>query len=720
MTRRSQRFKEKADASTGTKMEDVFISDVADTNGESKNSNWKDEDKEEHPRKRAKRSNRLNESSSEADYQASAGSSSKKKRVPELLQRVRGKFGLLERLVKDTPLDIVLEIFCHLDPGDLLCLARTTKDFRRFLMSKSSEGIWRTDRKGVEGLPYRPDDLNEPHPSFIVPFIVSLAATIWISLLACLANIARVAEMFCLGSTSKGVSSRSRDIVFHAGIAAQYKAEFETLETETERNEWIARKTDERLTRAQHANSCQRWLQARLDQQREELYKHRREEILERLQEIGWREEAEITMSSFWLPDGFNSHILVRQPKKLTDYDWNSIKTDLVEWLMERKGKRLERHRLNTLDRRYQLLGAIFEQTKYGHDLRHAVPATADIFMFKYFEDLIWDTPLDEEITALSMKPKFFEHFPSLLNQWRHAKIRELILIMRESRPGAAVSDLQLATTVFECTKCTPSTLMHYPQMFHHSCCFENPETNSARMMVFQPILQNPWSPKFLCLSGSGSRLAAKIVEACSLNPTTATIQDLHDANPLIECEDCNISSRSWHSGRLFMRWPSAIGDAKHRFHRLSINSFGDETQQIIASEPSNNSLLAACCVTGTLEVSIGIQMTVFFPLASQKPTHIFIGIPLSTWAACAGRSDTTEKGDDHTNGSQTAAFHSTSNRRPDAVDRSHCQPYSAFSSLHACLFRVESVSGGRPPSSLDSLIIFNLSILILVVSFPN
>ena len=84
---------------------------------------------------------------------------------------------------------------------------------------------------------------------------------------------------------------------------------------------------------------------------------------------------------------------------------------------MEQKVKRLERHRLTTLDRRYQLLGAIFEQTKCGHDLRHAVPATADIFMFKYFEDLIWDTPLDEEITALSIKSIFLEHFPSFLNQ---------------------------------------------------------------------------------------------------------------------------------------------------------------------------------------------------------------------------------------------------------------------------------------------------------------
>ncbi|KAJ4491661.1 hypothetical protein C8R41DRAFT_766211, partial [Lentinula lateritia] len=50
----------------------------------------------------------------------------------------------------------------YLDPGDLLRLARTSKDLRGMLMSKSSEAIWCAARANVEGLPPRPDDLNEP------------------------------------------------------------------------------------------------------------------------------------------------------------------------------------------------------------------------------------------------------------------------------------------------------------------------------------------------------------------------------------------------------------------------------------------------------------------------------------------------------------------------------------------------------------------------------
>ncbi|KAJ4467879.1 hypothetical protein J3R30DRAFT_3306146, partial [Lentinula aciculospora] len=54
------------------------------------------------------------------------------------------------------------QIFCVFDPDDLVRLARTSKDLRGILMSKSSEAIWRSARANVKGLPPRPDDLNEP------------------------------------------------------------------------------------------------------------------------------------------------------------------------------------------------------------------------------------------------------------------------------------------------------------------------------------------------------------------------------------------------------------------------------------------------------------------------------------------------------------------------------------------------------------------------------
>ncbi|KAF9071193.1 hypothetical protein BDP27DRAFT_1262744 [Rhodocollybia butyracea] len=91
----------------------------------------------------------------------------KSKKSPSKPKATRTR-GLLERLVHDVPLDVIFEIFYYLDSEDVLRLARTSRDLRRILMSKTSEVIWRTARKNVEDLPPRPHDLNEPQYAYLL------------------------------------------------------------------------------------------------------------------------------------------------------------------------------------------------------------------------------------------------------------------------------------------------------------------------------------------------------------------------------------------------------------------------------------------------------------------------------------------------------------------------------------------------------------------------
>ncbi|EMD37080.1 hypothetical protein CERSUDRAFT_51246 [Gelatoporia subvermispora B] len=74
---------------------------------------------------------------------------------------IRGKRGGLKSML-DMPVDILSEICILLDPGDLLILARTTRPFRAFLMSRSSEWIWKSARKNVPYMPDLPSHMNEP------------------------------------------------------------------------------------------------------------------------------------------------------------------------------------------------------------------------------------------------------------------------------------------------------------------------------------------------------------------------------------------------------------------------------------------------------------------------------------------------------------------------------------------------------------------------------
>ncbi|KIK59141.1 hypothetical protein GYMLUDRAFT_683655 [Collybiopsis luxurians FD-317 M1] len=104
MARCSQRIKEKA--TVYTDIQDVVVSDAADADSDSQDDDQK-EDKAEPPRKRARKSNRSDGSFVDDYYVAS---SSKRQRIPEQFRKVRGKLGHLERLAKDVPLDVILEV----------------------------------------------------------------------------------------------------------------------------------------------------------------------------------------------------------------------------------------------------------------------------------------------------------------------------------------------------------------------------------------------------------------------------------------------------------------------------------------------------------------------------------------------------------------------------------------------------------------------------------
>ncbi|KAE9389342.1 hypothetical protein BT96DRAFT_835048 [Gymnopus androsaceus JB14] len=66
-------------------------------------------------------------------------------------------------MVSTASIQVFSQIFMHLQPGDLLQLARTLKDLQNILMNKSSESIWHATRSNMKGgLPDIPNDMSEP------------------------------------------------------------------------------------------------------------------------------------------------------------------------------------------------------------------------------------------------------------------------------------------------------------------------------------------------------------------------------------------------------------------------------------------------------------------------------------------------------------------------------------------------------------------------------
>ncbi|KAF5362786.1 hypothetical protein D9757_011010 [Collybiopsis confluens] len=171
----------------------------------------------------------------------------------------------------------------------------------------------------------------------------------------------------------------------------------------------------------------------------------------------------------------------------------------------------------------------------------------------------------DELSDAKTTEAEFDERLPKIVEQWKSERNQELHQCLRMSRPKAAESDLYLAATVF-----------------HHGCCFNTAVSASSQLKQYCHYSDPMWSARFLILSPSGCQTITKILEACSLDPAMATVQDLHDVNPLIECESC-ADPRS--GSRAFMRWPRAVGEYLHHNHTMTINASGDKTDEILACE---------------------------------------------------------------------------------------------------------------------------------------
>jgi hypothetical protein len=217
---------------------------------------------------------------------------------------------------------------------------------------------------------------------------------------------------------------------------------------------------------------------------------------------------------------------------------------------------------------RYSRLEQQYRKIRSNSDLR-AFPLFGDILTHRVFEDLIWDTPEDEELTVDFFSSKLSEHLSQNLDKWRSEKVKEVVEVVRKTNPSASISDLHLATTLFECTNC--GNQMYYPQIFNHPCFNENrsPDSRSNERMTTCSHWKFPLSGYGLWGSG---RLALgdparinMILEACSLDPANATTQDLDSADPLIECHTCHSEPI-----RTFMRWPCAVSSPNAVSHPIT------------------------------------------------------------------------------------------------------------------------------------------------------
>ncbi|OSX64969.1 hypothetical protein POSPLADRAFT_1136226 [Postia placenta MAD-698-R-SB12] len=471
-------------------------------------------------------------------------------------RRSKARGTTLEGIV-DMPLDILQEIFAYLGPDDLLYLSRTSKALRTFLMNRASAFLWRMAFKNVDGLPERPEFLNEP----------AYANVLYSK--HCHRQSAHVIRRGCLATDAGEPAGLYPKGVFEDRLPVKewhfYKPQLsEVMETWAQ----LSRDSDaqEQFLKAQrqkiqdikkHANGFRNWeariLQARLDEERR-ILDQRLYDIISRLRQDGWGDELDKISEMRFQPLANHRHF--KKTHELTDREWGRIKWGLVGELMLIRDKRLARERAAAFKARFTILASITSGLQATRRTREAEfrPQFIDLAVMPEVQDIMSASDGDE-IDAEGEKA-FRAAFPTLVERWKADADQALRSILEPAiKPRRGTDVFKLAIAYFECDAC--GHLMPYPDVLAHSCCRASkakmPAWTEYHTLVCGTAHRRPWDTQHLhAPSENAMVLLRKVIKLCGQDPDRATRPIMDDSNVRI----CRKSVL----GKRIVTWDRAVG----------------------------------------------------------------------------------------------------------------------------------------------------------------
>ncbi|QRV72002.1 hypothetical protein RhiJN_00016 [Ceratobasidium sp. AG-Ba] len=492
----------------------------------------------------------------EANFEAARSARPKKKRartaqttqpVPRKKQ-TRGKQGRLAGLMQ-MPIDIFTEIAAYLMPKDIITLSRSSRFFRKLLLSKSAIHIWHGSMRNVPGLPPCPPDMSEPHYlALIYAHNCSFCGTtvnrrmdelLRVRLCPSCRDESLVEELL-ISTDIRSLVLRSNKIMpskrrwgydYHAlhKDATTVQAivnDFEKSGDSVGLEKWKASREKEIETRRTQARELMVFLDA-LESDREaelaNLKQRRRDDINNRLLEIGWQKEDLV----FRYPRSREWSIFVDQPKVLTDRTWANLRPKLIPLLEANREDRLERERAQRKRERKARLTEYIRDLKSERQLvidasinpqpttnstpttsdntppnvlvKHAglFPDIADALEWEEMKQLL-EEDLPVEIMATQVEPilpQIAEHATA----WIHDIESRLVELIRKGHEEDGLGR-DVPDAVFSCPK-NPSTDLlqnagsNMKILLRADSFFESPKTGSRVPLVYDALVLNSYPP---------------------------------------------------------------------------------------------------------------------------------------------------------------------------------------------------------------------------------
>ncbi|KAL0960585.1 hypothetical protein HGRIS_005619 [Hohenbuehelia grisea] len=487
--------------------------------------------------------------------------------TPKPRQRRRGCLApLLDP--QTCPYDVLVAILSSFTPLDLLHLAWTSKDMHAFLLSKRQRFIWKDALSSIDGLPQCPRDLTEPQYAFLVfcPLCHRKGCNkrtqdiLW-ELRARFCKDCRPYELSykappggvlpAFPSQDGGYTRPPTDYFRRSQVTAYQKA-IAGLDI-VAREAFKVEKSREAAEIREHAQKCRKYVMlaqvarctelGSLREGRSEAYvalhmsstssllsKHSlsfRQNVLA----CGWGEEVEF---HGWDKIVSRRPDIFYKPNALTSRYWNRVEGEVQALMGHLRWERLDAQVYTTRrNLAVQLILQAQESMESEKSFGGLVPTIADIVFHHDFRQIIEASP-DTIVTEASFSDAV-ANIPSIMSAWQHelaSCLRGLLPCGSKTPPEAVDKRLQLASTLFSCTRCD-ETHIPFSMLVTHAW-------SSYRERVFLPHDEQPYYEVYKALDSRpwscGGHLTAQ-----ELHPSATQVMDFLGVDADAKAEQLDI-----------------------------------------------------------------------------------------------------------------------------------------------------------------------------------
>ncbi|KAG7100090.1 hypothetical protein E1B28_001871 [Marasmius oreades] len=534
-------------------------------------------------------------------------------------------------LLPSLPLDLLFEIFGHLLPSDILQLARTSRDLRNLLLRRSATTIWKTAFLNVADISC-PRDISYPAWASLIydkechgcsiPNIRNVNFFLRVRLCAkCakhrLSDVERSEEeeeikkiiQDCVPCAEWGGSART------VCVAAKVNGFLEELQRHTLRGEaarlaFIEERKVQLVTRNQNARLWAKWtenLQDVRQQELDDIRSKRSDALKKKLKAEGYEPEL-LLLDQLQRPWSsavcfplWDHHQFVKQPKPLTDRNWDQIKSDLVTYMETVRAYRLREERQKLVwERRHHATAEWVSYRTDQHLVGEFIPNPIDVWFWNPVKTVV-EEPSDVVVNDQSFGQPMLG-FPAFLRRWQGEKQDELVRLLPFPMAGdlwyARPQHLRLAICVLSCTSSFHCEFdewperhypcMWFPEFLHHPCntlerraCRYNFADGEKQDPIDKEVQRAPclradnefkgfrrrkWSTKWVAFDQKASRTVQNILKACGMSLHTTTEQ-LDAADPRVVCLKCTYGAKCDGERRFpVLTWRTAVQHcfAKH------------------------------------------------------------------------------------------------------------------------------------------------------------